>query len=207
MSEPAVGAVIVNHINELEAALRYAHSTMEPMLERAVANVMEEKRHELGWAGEAPADFDETQWLAPEEWRMDGAVANDDFYLSFVLDTRSCIDGNEPETWVGTIAGFAGAGISLSAATDALKQRPWKALMKSQGALLDELVGKGFLCDPKTGDIALTISINREDLGGGFEDDSLETALEPIVLAIERINAARPELDRLVEAIKRNAEK
>jgi hypothetical protein len=77
MSEPAVGAVIVSHIDELEAALRYAHSTMEPMLEKAVAALIDDKRRVLGWAGEAPADFDKTQWFAPEEWRMPQSDEND----------------------------------------------------------------------------------------------------------------------------------
>ena len=201
MPEPAVGAVIVSHIDELEAALRYAHSTMQPMLEKAVASRLAAKRRALGWAGEAPADFDETQWFAPEEWRMPQSEEND-CYLSFVLDTVSCLDGQEPETWVGTIAGFAGAGIRFAASTDALGQRDWKALLRSQGPLMDELVDRGFLCDPRTGDIALTIPVSKEALVAGFEEEDLEAALEPLGQAIDRIHKARSELDRLVEAIK-----
>ncbi|GFE76048.1 hypothetical protein [Novosphingobium sp. TCA1] len=201
MPEPAVGAVIVTHIEELEAAIRYAHSTMEPMLEKAVAALLDDKRRALGWAGEAPADFDKTQWFAPEEWRMPQSDEND-CYLSFVLDTVSCIDGHEPETWVGTIAGFAGAGIRFSASTEALGQRDWKALLRSQGSLIDELIDRGFLFDPKTGDVALTIPVSREALVAGFEEEDLEAALEPLGLAIDRIHAARSPLDRLVEAIK-----
>jgi hypothetical protein len=201
MPDPAVGAVIVSHIEELEAAFRYAHSTMQPLLEKAVAASLNNKRRALGWAGEAPADFDETQWFAAEEWRMPQSDEND-CYLSFVLDTVSCLDGHEPETWVGTIAGFAGAGIRFSASTDALGQRDWKALLRSQGALVDELVERGFLCDPKTGDVALTIPISKDALVAGFEDEDLAPALEPLGAAIDRIHAARSTLDRLVEAIK-----
>lgn len=125
-----------------------------------------------------------------------------DCYLSFVLDAVSCLDGHEPETWVGTVAGFAGAGIRFSATTDALGQRDWKALLRSQGALIDELVKRGFLCDPKTGDVALTIPISREALAAGFEEEDLAPALEPLGVTIDRIHAARSTLDRLVEAIK-----
>ncbi|WP_449470252.1 hypothetical protein [Sphingobium chungangianum] len=202
MPEPAVGAVIVSHIDELEAALRYAHKSMQPMLEKAVAGIIDGKRRAIAWAGEAPADFDDTLWFAPEEWRMAGESEEDDCYLSFVFDTTVCLDGHEPETWVGTIAAFAGAGIRFSASTDALGQRDWKALLRSQGPLLDELVEKGFRCDPKTGDVALTIPISREALIAGFEDEDLETALEPIGVAIDRIASARTVLDRLVAAIK-----
>ena len=119
-----------------------------------------------------------------------------------MLDTVACLDGHEPETWVGTIAGFAGAGIRLSASTDALGQRDWKALLRSQGPLIDELVDRGFLCDPKTGDVALTIPVDKEALVAGFEEEDLEAALEPLGQAIDRIHKARSELDRLVEAIK-----
>ena len=103
---------------------------------------------------------------------------------------------------MGTIAGFAGAGIRFSASTDALGHRDWKALLRSQGPLIDELVDRGFLCDPKTGDVALTIPVDKKALVAGFEEEDLEAALEPLGLAIDRIQAARATLDRLVEAIK-----
>lgn len=69
MSDPVIGAVIVRHIDELEAALRYAHSTMQSMLVKAVAAVLEDKRLELNWAGEVEADFDQTLWRAPDPKR------------------------------------------------------------------------------------------------------------------------------------------
>ena len=202
MSDPVIGAVIVRHINELEAALRYAHNSMRPMLARAVAAVMEDKRLALTWAGEVVPDFDETLWLAPEEWRIVGDPEDNEFYLSFSLETTPSIDGSEPETWVGIIAGFAGAGIKFAFGTDALRQREWKALLKAQGSLLVELVDRGFRCDPKTGDLELTIPIGRDALAMGFEEDTLEAALSPLGQAIDRIDAARPILDRLVAAIK-----
>jgi hypothetical protein len=201
LTDPSIGTVIVRHIDELEAALRYANGTMQPMLAKAVAVVLEERRIALGWAGEVVADLAETLWLAPPEWKIGGDPEDDDFYLSFSLDTMPCIDGHEPETWVGTIAGFAGARIRFVFGTDAIGQRDWKALLRSEGALLDELVNKGFLCDPKTGDLALTIPINREDLASGFEEEDLETALAPLRTSVDRIRDARPIFDRLVEAI------
>lgn len=202
MSDPVIGAVIVRHIDELEAALRYAHNSMRPMLAKAVAAVMEDKRLALSWAGEVVPDFDETLWLAPEEWRIVGDPDDNEFYLSFSLETTPSIDGSEPETWVGIISGFADAGIKFTFGTDALGQREWKALLKTQGSLLVELVDRGFRCDQKTGDLELTIPIARDALAMGFEEDTLEAALSPLGQAIDRIDAARPILDRLVAAIK-----
>lgn len=205
MSDPAIGAVIVRHIDELEAALRYAHNSMRPMLAKAMAAVMEDKRLALTWAGEVVPDFEETLWLAPEEWRIAGNPEDEEFYLSFSLDTSPSIDGSEPETWVGIMAGFAGAGVKFAFGTDALGQREWKALLKAQGMLLLELVDKGFRCDPKTGDVELTIPITREELAKGFEENTLEAAFSPVGQAIDRIDAARPILDRLVAAIRATA--
>ncbi|SDA35735.1 hypothetical protein [Sphingomonas sp. NFR15] len=202
MPDPLVGNVIVRHIDELEAALRFAHNTMQPMLAKAIAAVIEDKRRDLAWAGEEPANLDETIWLAPEEWRIPGKPDDDDFYLSFSLDTTPCIDGHEPETWVGTLCGFAGATVRFSASTDGVGQREWKALLRSQGALLDELVDRGFLCDPRTGDIALTIPIDRALLALGFEEETLEAALAPLAAGIDRIVASRSVFDRLVQVIK-----
>jgi hypothetical protein len=202
MSDPVIGAVIVRHIDELEAALRYAHNSMQPMLAKAVAEAMEDKQRALNWAGEVVPDFEENLWLAPEEWRIGGDPEDDDFYLSFSLETTPSIDGSEPETWVGIMAGFAGAGIKFAFGTDALGQREWKAMMKAQGPLLDELVNRGFRCDPKTGDLELLILISRDALAMGFEEDALEAALTPLGHAIDRIDAARPILDRLVAAIR-----
>ncbi len=202
MADPTVGTVIVRHIDELEAALRYAHDNIQPMLEKALVAVLDEKRVAFGWAGETVEDFDETQWLAPEEWRMSRDSGDNDFYLSFSLGTAPCIDGHEPETWVGIIAGFAGATIRFVFGTDALGQREWKSLLKLETALLEELVGKGFLCDPKSGNLALTIPIDRDALADGFEADDLETAFAPLGAALERIHVARPTFDRLVAAIK-----
>ena len=205
MPDPAIGAVITRHIDELEASLRYANTSMQPLLAKAVAAVVEEKRHELGWAGEVPADFDETLWLAPAEWRMPGEPDHNDFYLSFSLGTTASIDGREPATWIGAMAGFAGATSRYVFGTDALGQRGWKSLLRSQSALLDELVDKGFLCDPKTGDLALTIPLKRDALADGFEEDGLNDALAPMGTGIDRIHTAQPVLDRLVEAIKAKA--
>lgn len=205
MSDPAVGAVIAKHVDEIEAALRYAHGTMQPMLANALAGIMEDKRRALQWAGEAPADLDDELWLAPEDWRMPGDSDDNSFYLWISLATAPCMDGHEPETWIGTIAGFAGAGLKLSLNTDALGQRDWNGLLKAQGGLVGELVAKGFVCDPKTGDLSLNIHINRQILVAGFDNGALEAALEPVGAAIDRANAVRHLLDRLAEAIKSKA--
>ncbi|UZW54904.1 hypothetical protein NUH86_15725 [Sphingobium sp. JS3065] len=201
MTDPVVGAVIVQHIDELEAALRYARRSLTPMLEKATAAIIDERRKIYGWEGEAPTDFDDMLWLAPAEWRMAGD-ADDGFDLYLSFSTTDCIDGEEPDTWVGYFCGFAGATIRFEFATDAIGQRDWKAVLRAQTKLAEGLVDQGFLCDPKTGELALRIPVDREALAIGFEDNDLEAALAPVAKTLDRIRAARALLDELVTAIR-----
>lgn len=202
MSELAPGATIAKYIDELEASLRYSRETMDPAIEKATSAVLLRKRHELAWAGEEPADFDEVQWLAPEDWRASEAYGEDAYYLYFELASKECIDGNSPETLTGLLSGFAGSGLQFLVTTDVLKPREWKQFLRSQSELLADLAERGFLCDQKTGEIVLIIPSMADGLIAAFEDDDLETALEPIEQTIDRLNAARPILERLYEAIK-----
>ena len=100
MTDPSIGTVIVRHIDELEAALRYASGTMQPMLAKAVAAMLEERRIALGWAGEAVADLTETLWMAPREWKIAGDPEDDDFDLSFSLGTMPCISAWDDPRWL-----------------------------------------------------------------------------------------------------------
>jgi len=201
MTDPAVGAVIVQHIDELEAALRYARRSLTPMLEKATASIMVERRKSYGWVGEALTDFDGELWMAPEGWRMAGDADDDfDLYLSFA--TTDCIDGEEPDTWIGHFCGFAGATVRFEFATDAIGQRDWKAILRAETKLTEKLVDRGFLCDPKTGELALRIPVEREALAAGFEENDLETALAPVAKTLDRIKAARDLLDELVRVIR-----
>lgn len=206
MSELAPGATIAKYIDELEASLRYSNEVMDPTIEKAISSVLRRKRHELAWAGEEPEDFDEVQWLAPEDWRASEAYGEDAFYLYFELGFINCIDGNIPETMTGLLSGFAGAGLQFLVTTDALKPREWKQFLKSQSELLADLAKRGFLCDQKIGEMVLTIPTMADGLIAAFEDGDLETALEPIEQTIDRLNAARPILERLCEAVRAEAE-
>lgn len=206
MSELVPGATIAKYIDELEASLRYSRETMDPAIEKAISAVLHRKRLELAWAGEEPADYDEMQWLAPEDWRANETYGEDAFYLYFELGSKDCVDGDLPETLTGLLSGFAGSGLQFLVTTDALKTREWKQFLKGQSELLAELAKRGFLCDQKTGEIALLIPSMGDSLIMGFEDDDLETALKPIAQTVDRLNAARPILERLFEAVKSEAD-
>jgi len=202
MNDPSVGATIVRHIDELEAAIRFAQDTMQPQLGKAVAHLMEVKKKSLNLDGKIEHDLDREMWLAFPDWRTPGDTA-DNYDLFFEFDQSLCIDGEETTTWVGNFCGFGGAGIRFAFHSNALGQREWKNLLRSERDILDQIVALGLLCDPKTGELAQLVTLDRALLADAFDDEEFDEALAPIKAALDRIETMRPLLDKLVMAIRK----
>ena len=204
MSDTSAGALIVRHIEELEAAMRYARGRMARALGTAVSGLLRAKIKALGWSGDSPPDLDEQIWFAPNDWRtLNDAEGNYDLFVE--LDEAVCLDGEETETWIGTFCGFAGAGVRLNLITYALGARDWKSLLRNEKTIIDQLLAAGFLCDAKKGELAALMTFNRDALAQAFADDDFDEALLPLAQAIERIVKARPLLDQLVSLIRKRA--
>lgn len=204
MSDRSAGDIIVRHIEELEAAVRYARGPMSKALGNAVADLLSEETRRLGWNGELPRDLNEQIWFAPNEWRA--ANDSEDYYDLFIeLEDTDCIDGGDATTWIGTFCGFAGAGIRLGLNTNALGPKSWKSLLRNESDLIDQLLDAGFLCDAKKGELAVLMTFDRDALAQAFADDDFGEALLPLAQAIERIVKARPLLDQLVSLIRKRA--
>lgn len=201
MSETSLGKLIVQHIEELEAALRFAKGAMSQSLGNAVADLVDDRRRDLDWDGEVNRDLNEGIWFAPSEWR----TANDDdenYDLYVEFEETNCLDGEEAQTWIGAFIGFAGAGIRLRLKTNALGQRDWKTLLRTETKVIDQLVEGGFLCDPKKGELAALISIEKDKLAEAFADEEFDETLQPVGWAIDRIAKHQATFDQLVSAIR-----
>lgn len=204
MSEGDVGSVIVQHIDELESALRHAQGSMDKRLGRTVAELLDDRRRALGWDGEIDSELDSSIWFAPSEWR----TANDtdeNFDLFVSLDRKYCIDGESPATWVGTFCGFAGSQLQLELSTNSLGRAAWKKLLRDEVKLIEQLLSLGFECNPKDGLLAALVTFDRSELAKAFSEDDFEEALAPIVKAFDRIQSARKVLDKLVSAIRKKS--
>ncbi|VVT00736.1 hypothetical protein [Erythrobacter sp. EC-HK427] len=202
MSETSVGKLIVRHIEELEAALRYSRGPMSQSLGNALADLVDDRRRALDWDGEVNRDLNEGIWFAPSEWRTaDNDEESYDLYVEF--KETNCLDGKEADTWIGAFCGFAGAGVRLRLNTNALGPRDWKALLRTETKVIDQLVEGGFLCDPKKGELAALISIEKDKLAEAFAVDEFDEALQPFGWAIDRIANKRSSFDELVAAIRR----
>jgi hypothetical protein len=204
MAMSSAGAVIVDHIDELEGAMHFAHTVMKAKLGEVTAAEIERHRLEFGWAGKVSSDLDDTTWLAAEEWRAKDESENPDdlcdLYIDF--DNVSAPDGREPETWVGTFCGFAGAGLQFAFGSNLLNRREWKAVLRTEQDVINSLVESGFRCDLKDGSLTYPLSIQPSTLSQAFETEEFDDALRPIGEALSEISRARPLLDRLVAAIR-----
>lgn len=200
MSDTTVAAAIVRHIEELEVALRHLQNVMDPRIEKEAGRLIERKRKEFGWAGEVDDHLEPISWLAPESWRMAGDT-DDSFDLYMNFEGTDCIDGAGPETWVAQFLGFAGSGMCFMFGTNALDRNKWKALLRSDAAI-ESLVENGFICDPRSGTLAMPVLLHKEALISAFEGGVFSDALAPIGLSLDRINGLRTILDQLVSAIR-----
>lgn len=204
MNETSVGATIVRHIDELEAAMRYTRETMQPRLDKAVSEILEKKRKAFGWNGKIDNDLDREMWLAPPQWRTPGDEAQN-YDLFFELDDMLCVDKKETFTWVGAFCAFAGAGICFGFHSNSLGARDWKAVLRSEQVLVGALSAKGFDIDLKSGEFAVRIRIDRDALAEAFAEEEFGEALAPIASALDLVYAERKLLDRLVKAIRKKA--
>lgn len=68
--------------------------------------------------------------------------------------------------------------------------------------VIEELVGQGFVCDPRKGLLTLPVRIDKNALISAFEEQDFDYALAPIGFALDRIKAVEPALDRLTAAIR-----
>lgn len=204
MSVAEAGAVIIRHIDELEAAIRHVRVSMEPRLGRALAAILEKQREALGWDGEIEGDLERAAWLAPKEWKTQGDD-QDNYDLFVEFNRKDCVDGDSTDTWVGAFCDFAGSCVQFAFDTNTQGVRPWRTILRNETEIVDELKSLGFQCDPRSGELTLRVVIERDLLVQAFIADEFYLALEPAALALDRIQAARGPLDRLVAAIRKKA--
>jgi hypothetical protein len=204
MTHSEASATIIHHISELEAALRHAHESMQPRLSKEVANIMNGHRRQLNWSGTVDNTFEEEMWIASPEWKV-GVDGDQDYDLYCEFGGSLGVDGEECETWAGHFCGSFGTGIQFSLETKTLTKRGRVKLLKTEPVLVQELVARGFSCDPSTGEIVIPIPIDQCALSKAFENNDFDEALEPVSNALDRVSSALEVLDQLVAATRKLA--
>lgn len=200
-----LNALIVRHIGDLESAMKQAKSQIDGQLERATAQIIDEKRKEFEWTGEVNRSLDGEQWLAPEPWRTANKSDNS-FDLFLILHTDNGIEDFAAETWLSYFIGLNGCELAFVIETNALKVSRWKAFLRQQEDSIAELRDFGFTCDLKRGRLALPMGFNQEAIAQAVENEDVNEGLSPLGVALDRIVKARPILDKLVSKVREFAE-
>lgn len=196
-------ALIVRNIADLEAAYLRATGAVDDRLWLEIARVAQDAAESAGLQGR----FDGQDWILsirPDAWASTGAKAKPDF--SFDLGG---VDPNEEaETWIGAITGDNPAGVStgLVFVQNLLNPRPLQALYQRETKLMAQLGEAGFRRTDNGKRLYLPVRVDREKLAQAFADDIFDEALQPLADAITQLGRNLPLLDRLVRAIRAEAD-
>lgn len=196
-------ALIVRNIADLEAAYLRATGAVDDRLWLEIARVAQDAAESAGLQGR----FDGQDWILPirpDAWASTDAKAKPDF--SFDLGG---VDPNEEaETWIGAITGDNPAGVStgLVFVQNLLNHRPLQALYQRETKLMAQLGEAGFRRTDNGKRLYLPVRVDREKLAQAFADDIFDEALQPLADAITQLGRNLPLLDRLVRAIRAEAD-
>lgn len=191
--------VVARNIELLEGAYDLAVNKMDLMLYEATREILEDKQKLLLWEYDFGGELNDYPWLAPTEWRAEGEVAGGNYNLVCYIDR-----GGEFETWLAEFAGGPARCVCFSISTNTVSGvRKLGRLSGTITAEVSELGELGFSFDASDFVLKLQLKFDREEIAKGFADGDLSTALAPIGEALDKINAARPILDRVEQAVRR----
>lgn len=197
-AESKAAEVIARNIEQLEGAVDFAVGKMDAALFEAACEVLRDRVREFGWESEFGNEFDDEPWLAPLEWRAEGEDIGGDYYLYCYLD----FDGDESHTWLAFFGGVGGRRIHVGIATSIISgKRNKRRLAQDIEDDLKAVLDSGFLFDIEEFVIRVPVNLDRQKIIDGFRDDDLSEALKPLSLALDKINQARSNLDRIAVKI------
>lgn len=191
--------VVARNIELLEGAYRLAVDKMDVMLYEATRNILEEKQKLLLWEYDFGSELNDLPWLAPTEWRAEGEEVGGDYNLFCRIDANG-----GAETWLAYFAGGPTRSVYLAISTDTVSGvRKLGKLAATVAAEVSELTGLGFSFDASDFVLKLPLKFDCEEIAKGFADGDLSTAVAPIGVALDKINNARPILDKVEQAVRR----
>lgn len=193
--------LIARNIGDLEAALVEIND-MDDLLWSRLSDLVSEHSATCDWR--IARNFDaEDNYFLPGEW-VDAVnkVADEWIWLSFDVSTPQ---GKQDCSYLSifTQSGPHGCSMEIAITTDkSVGKARRKSIFASNPDIIKRLGEHGFEYDPNEGIVFLPFRIDPDLLAKAFEDDNFDTALQPIALALDIIQVARPDLDRLVKAFR-----
>lgn len=201
--ENSADATIVRNLDLLRAIHDHIEKNIEPMLGKAVIQVVS------GWA-------EQKDWLYREGEIGDGspigkkyweirAESPDETSDGYILRiTLEAISENR-NYWIEHFLERDGARIALwlwsDIGSEAAIRRAFASVLTNDPDLRQELLSAGFLHDPKYG-VYMPLSFSTEEMATAFEEAEFDVALSPLRDALNRIDNISPALDRLCGSLR-----
>jgi len=197
-NDPQLAARIVRNIKEIEDD--FFHSAW-PLSER----ILLESTQAIKEVVKDPWYVVEAEWavrVVCPEWKMLRGVGTGDMWLE--LCELSADQNGYEHSWLAAAVKAAPTELCIAVVFRPGLQdyvRPTFA----DGKALAPLFKAGFTYDEERDALFLPIDIQAEALAKGFEENDLGAALLPMEQAMSRATAAKAELDKLLETIRKVA--
>jgi hypothetical protein len=194
---PELDALIVRNIGDVGAAANRAKNDIDPRLWTESGIVANAAAAAMGWLSHVDVS-DEAVWLTHRNW-LQAADEVDDPPFFLRLNEREEPGVDAEWTWLASFTGaWPGRGrMGLFVGYDHLTNGAWKKQLRTNSEIVDALIARGFRYDSPAGDLYVPFIVSPELLATAFEEDSFETALQPLADAIGIAGTARAELDAL----------
>ncbi|RXZ64235.1 hypothetical protein [Pelagerythrobacter rhizovicinus] len=192
--DPEIVGRIVRNITQLERDFRLADGYLSDWLIRMITISMKV-------AAPEPFTIESTAWsayLSHPDWKPTKRIGRGDAWLEIVERARD----DQDHTWIAAALGAGPTELSLELT---FREGLSHYFMKLEGdeGLIAKLRKKGFKIDPGGKRVYLPIVINADLLAKALPTDDFEDAMAPVREAVELSIAAKPEIDLLLNLVRR----
>lgn len=201
-NDGALGALLVEHIGDIEAAVAYVTESIDPLLWKAAAEILTEESASWGGTGNFDPDSDTELWIMPADWATEPSLEmgyDEDAWFSFsISDAKEDADVTSLASFLG--AGGKGNGTALAFEQNMLKGRKWKGVLAQHENAVQAIREAGFLVEQREGRIEIPVILKRAELAAALTDEDTTLAFGPLRDALKRAAVAKPHFDALVAA-------
>jgi hypothetical protein len=209
MSTDELDALIVRNLDDLDAAAKRLELDIEKRVGKVIDQIAETWARKQGWEGKF--DFDlTTLWVAPAEWRSIEGKAEADAFLGFFelwtgfaddFDTNHENDYFWLTRLCGAGRGKIGFRWSYGRSLGATKPR-WKRFLQEHREHLNQVRKTAFAYEEGSGLFFMPIRVEVEALAAAIIDNTIDEALKPFCIGLDRLLTAKPGFDALRQSAK-----
>ncbi len=192
MSQVELNSLLIRHLADLEDAIQRVYE-LQDIISKKIDNISKNWAENASWLGGFNWQKD-TIWVAPREWARN--VEEEDFDAWFEIDFKGGIDRDH--SWLTTLCRIKSSEYGFHFRIKALNRKIWASLIQDCAG---DFVAIGFVLDDKRS-LFLPLHIEAEVLAEAIANGDVEPALEPLKIALGKLQIARPLFDGFLEKLK-----